>query len=40
MIDETSVISIAAMVAGYDWSKVVSYAGYYGSGYKMFSKYL
>lgn len=31
--DETSAISVAALGAGYDWSRVVSNAGYYGIGY-------
>lgn len=31
--DETSAISIAALVAGFEWKDVVSHAGYYGIGY-------
>ena len=31
--DETSAISAAAFMAGYDWRDVVSNAGYYGIGY-------
>ena len=31
--DCTSAISVAASIAGYDWSEVVSHAGYYGYGY-------
>ena len=31
--DETSAISVAALLAGYDWRDVVSNAGYYGIGY-------
>lgn len=31
--DEMSAISVAALAAGYDWSQVVSKAGYYGIGY-------
>mgnify|MGYP004620355681 CR=1 FL=1 len=31
--DEVSSISVAAFLAGYDWSDVVSNAGYYGIGY-------
>ena len=31
--DETSAISVAAQIAGYDWSAVISNAGYYGIGY-------
>lgn len=31
--DETSAISVAAFLAGYDWSDVISNAGYYGIGY-------
>ena len=31
--DEVSAISVAAMLAGYDWREVVSCAGYYGIGY-------
>ncbi len=31
--DETSSLSIAATVAGYDWNDVVSQAGYYGIGF-------
>ncbi len=33
MSDETSALYIAAAVAGYDWSDVVSHAGYYGIGF-------
>ena len=31
--DEVSSISIAALLAGYDWTDVISHAGYYGIGY-------
>jgi len=31
--DEVSSISVAAMLAGYDWRGVISQAGYYGFGY-------
>lgn len=31
--DETSAISVAALAAGFDWTNVVSNAGYYGIGY-------
>lgn len=31
--DETSAVSIAAFLAGYDWRDVISNAGYYGIGY-------
>ncbi len=31
--DETATISGAAYLAGYDWSAVVSHAGYYGQGF-------
>lgn len=31
--DETSSISVAAFLAGYDWRDVISNAGYYGIGY-------
>ena len=31
--DETSAISVAALIAGFDWTNAVSHAGYYGIGY-------
>lgn len=33
IVDEVATISSAALLAGYDWSKVISKAGYYGFGY-------